>query len=179
MERKTYILAVSGVKNSGKTTLITRILPLLTSRGLKVATVKHDGHEFEADVPGTDTYRHLQAGAYGTVVFSDTKYMLVKRQEQVQAEQLIAMFSEADLILLEGFKYSTYPKLELIRSGNSGRSVCSRQYLEALVTDLPAEVVEPQARIPVLDLNRPEEVAEFIYERWLHSGAVSERRGEE
>lgn len=54
------------VVNAGKTTLITRLLPVLTDYGLKVATVKHDGHEFEGDVPGTDTYRHMKAGAFGT-----------------------------------------------------------------------------------------------------------------
>lgn len=57
------------VVNAGKTTLITRLLPVLTDYGLKVATVKHDGHEFEGDVPGTDTYRHMKAGAFGTAVF--------------------------------------------------------------------------------------------------------------
>ena len=67
--------AISGVKNSGKTTLITKLLPVLTDRGLKVATIKHDGHDFQTDVPGTDTFAHFQAGAYGTVVFSDHKYM--------------------------------------------------------------------------------------------------------
>ncbi|MGN0353835.1 MAG: molybdopterin-guanine dinucleotide biosynthesis protein B, partial [Muricoprocola sp.] len=72
------VLAISGVKNSGKTTLITRILPELKKRGLQVAVIKHDGHDFEADVPGTDTWKIAQAGACGTLVFSDHKYMLVK-----------------------------------------------------------------------------------------------------
>ncbi len=53
------------VVNAGKTTLITRLLPVLTDYGLKVATVKHDGHEFEGDVPGTDTYRHMSMDMEG------------------------------------------------------------------------------------------------------------------
>lgn len=65
------------VVNAGKTTLITRLLPVLTDYGLKVATVKHDGHEFEGDVPGTDTYRHMKAGAFGTAVF----YKYAKQEE--------------------------------------------------------------------------------------------------
>lgn len=65
------------VVNAGKTTLLTRLLPVLTDYGLKVATVKHDGHEFEGDVPGTDTYRHMKAGAFGTAVF----YKYAKQEE--------------------------------------------------------------------------------------------------
>lgn len=58
------IFAVSGVKNSGKTTLICKLLEIFKGKGQKVAVLKHDGHDFEPDVPGTDTYRQLQAGAY-------------------------------------------------------------------------------------------------------------------
>ncbi len=88
LEKKQLFYAVSGVKNSGKTTLITKLLPVLTGRGLKVATIKHDGHDFQTDVPGTDTFAHFQAGAYGTVVFSDHKYMVVKQQpDEVAAEK--------------------------------------------------------------------------------------------
>ena len=68
--KKQFILAVSGVKNSGKTTLITKLLPELKKRGLQVAVIKHDGHDFEADVPGTDSWKYAQAGADGTCVFS-------------------------------------------------------------------------------------------------------------
>lgn len=68
-KKQTQIFAISGVKNSGKTTLITRLLPILSGQGLLVATIKHDGHDFNADVPGTDTYRHFHAGAYGTAIF--------------------------------------------------------------------------------------------------------------
>ena len=118
MERK-RIFAISGVKNSGKTTLICKLLEIFKEKGLKVAVLKHDGHDFEPDVPGTDTYRQLQAGAYGTAVFSAGKYMLVKQQPQISESELVEFFPEADLILLEGFKYSDYPKIEIIRKGNS------------------------------------------------------------
>lgn len=80
MEQKPMLFAISGVKNSGKTTLITKLIPILTEKGLKVATIKHDGHEFAPDVPGTDTWAHLQAGALGTAIFSDTKFMVVKQE---------------------------------------------------------------------------------------------------
>ena len=63
------IFAISGEKNSGKTTLIEAVLPILTERGYRVAVIKHDGHSFEPDVSGTDTRRFFDAGAIGTAVF--------------------------------------------------------------------------------------------------------------
>ena len=161
--------AVSGVKNSGKTTLITKLLTVLTGRGLKVATIKHDGHDFQTDVPGTDTFAHFQAGAYGTVVFSEHKFMVVKKQpeearaEQMTPEQLASWFPEADLILLEGFKDSGYPKLELIRGANSSDCVCRGRNLRAIVTDLaPGAVKGLPEGVPVFGLEDVENIAEFI-----------------
>lgn len=161
--------AVSGVKNSGKTTLITKLLPVLTGWGLKVATIKHDGHDFQTDVPGTDTFAHFQAGAYGTVVFSDHKYMVVKKQPeearagQMTPEQLASWFPEADLILLEGFKDSGYPKVELIRGANSSDCVCRGRNLRAIVTDLaPGAVKGLPEGVPVFGLEDVENIAEFI-----------------
>ena len=69
-EQKRDYYEVLGVKNSGKTTLICRLLEIFKDKGLKVAVLKHDGHDFVPDVPGTDTYCQLQSGAYGTAVFS-------------------------------------------------------------------------------------------------------------
>lgn len=163
MDKKTQIFAISGVKNSGKTTLITRLLPILTKRGLQVATIKHDGHDFDADVPGTDTYRHFQAGAYGTVIFSDSKYMVVKKQSRMTEEQMMEWFPEADLILLEGFKTCPYPKIEVIRRGNSVKSVCEGYHLTAIATDLePEELERTEQEIPVLNLNEPQMIADWI-----------------
>ena len=130
------VVAVSGVKNSGKTTLITAMLPHLAAAGLRVAVIKHDGHSFLPDSPGTDTGRHLDAGACGTAIFDGEKFKVVRRC-QVDERDLIPLFPDADLILLEGFKASAWPKLELVRGGNSDAPVCDPATLLALVTDLP------------------------------------------
>ena len=137
--RSTPVVAVSGVKNSGKTVLITQMLPHLNAAGLKVAVIKHDGHSFTADSPGTDTDKHLKAGACGTAIFDSEKFKLV-RQVAVEEGDLFDLFPDADLILLEGFKYSAWPKLELVRAGNSQAPVCDPATLLALVTDLPLSV---------------------------------------
>lgn len=107
---KPVIFAISGYKNSGKTTLMTRLVAELVRRGLRVATIKHDGHDFQPDVPGTDSFRHREAGAYGTAVFSNHRFLVTKTWEKPDESALIAAFPEADVILLEGFKHSSYPK---------------------------------------------------------------------
>lgn len=109
---KQTILAVSGEKNSGKTTLIEGLIPLLTASGLEIAVIKHDGHSFEADVKGTDTERFFSAGASGTAVYDGEKFMIVKRVK-TDAFELAKLFPDADLILIEGLKYVDMPKLKI------------------------------------------------------------------
>ena len=134
MRNEPAVLAVSGVKNSGKTTLIQRILSGLADAGLYVAVIKHDGHSFQADPPETDTGRYFEAGAFAAAVFDGEKFKHIERRPVTETE-LIQQFPQADLILLEGFKQSSWPKLEVVRKGNSEVSVCDPGTLLALVTD--------------------------------------------
>lgn len=122
--RRPKVLAVSGEKNTGKTTLIAALLPKLAARGLRVAVIKHDGHSFTPDVPGTDTHRFLTAGAVGAAVYDAEKYMLTKR-EPTDELALCAHFPQADLILLEGLKHSPHPKLILTGDGQVSCSFAS------------------------------------------------------
>lgn len=164
------VFAVSGVKNSGKTTLICKLLPIFKEREIRTAVIKHDGHEFSADVPGTDTCRQLQAGACGTVVFSESKLLMSRQQEKVSDGELISLLPMADLVLLEGFKQSSYPKLEIIRKGNSNQSVCKGHELRALVTDYTEEELTEQDRellsgeksISILGLEQADRIADLI-----------------
>ncbi len=160
MRSSPAVVAVSGVKNSGKTTLIEGMLPHLAAAGLSVAVVKHDGHTFLPDVPGTDTGRFLAAGAMGAAIFDGEKFQLVKRQA-VDEAALIAQFPQADLVLLEGFKHSSRPKLEVVRGGNSSTPVCDPATLLALVTDLP---LPAPPGVPVLPLGDPAAAAAAVLE---------------
>ena len=72
------VLAVSGAHNSGKTTLLEKLIPILRRRGLKVGVIKHDGHDFIPDVPGTDSFRLREAGAEGVAVYSSQRYLLTE-----------------------------------------------------------------------------------------------------
>lgn len=129
------VVAVSGVKNAGKTTLIERMLPHLKAWGLSVAVIKHDGHRFEPDPPDTDTGRHLRAGACGAAIFDGETVKVIRRSREDE-RSLLACFPQADLILLEGFKHSSWPKLEVVRRDNSEGPVCDPATLLGLVTDL-------------------------------------------
>lgn len=163
-ERRPPILAVCGAKNSGKTTFLCRLIPELNRLGLKVAAIKHDGHEFEPDRPDTDSYRLLLAGAQGTAVYSDSRYQLVRLQPGVQAAQLAEVFDDVDLILLEGGKDSPYPKLELVRAPVSARTVLPPEALLAVCTNLE----DRDWGVPRLPLDHEAEAARWIAD-WLAS----------
>ena len=111
------MLAVSGVHNSGKTTLLEKLIPLLRARGLNVRVIKNDGHDFTPDVPGTDSFRLREAGAEGVAVFSGQRYLLTEAFRLTE-QDLLALFERHgyDLVLMEGFKESGWPKIEVVRS---------------------------------------------------------------
>lgn len=129
------VLAVCGGKNSGKTTLLIRLVERMSEVGIRCAVIKHDGHEFEADVPGTDSYRLKAAGAYGTAVYSGTKYSVVREAAGSQCQDFFRCFGDGDIIFLEGQKYSHYPKLELLRTGTAERPLADPAAVLAYVSD--------------------------------------------
>jgi molybdopterin-guanine dinucleotide biosynthesis protein MobB len=131
--RRPPVVAVSGLKKSGKTALLEKLVPVLVRRGLRVAVIKHDGHDFTPDVPGTDSFRLRAAGAWGTAVYSANRWMVVKDARGATPEQMAEHFPEADLILLEGEKSSSYPKIEVV--GNGASPVCDPSALLALCTN--------------------------------------------
>ena len=158
MTKRPFLMAISGCKNSGKTTLITKLIPKFCEKGYKVATIKHDGHDFHGDVVGTDTYKHKKAGAYGTAIFSNNKFMVIKEEKFIDETYFIKLFPEADIILLEGFKASDYPKLEIVRKGNSSRPICNEKNLIGILSDI--NVIEGNYKI--IDLNNIDLIVEKI-----------------
>ena len=85
--KQQVIIAICGVKNSGKTKLITKLIQKFNSLGYTIATIKHDGHDFNADIEGTDSYKQKQAGAYGTAFFSRNKFLVVKEQKETNEQE--------------------------------------------------------------------------------------------
>ena len=150
---KSVVIAICGVKNSGKTTLIEKLLKELTKQKIKTAVVKHDGHDFCGDVPGTDSWRFSQAGAYGAAVYSSHRMLVHKEEKDISAEAIFEMFPEAELILLEGGKESDYPKIELVRKGVSKEPISNSEGRFLLVTDyLPEQFSEPSLSFDSVEL---------------------------
>jgi molybdopterin-guanine dinucleotide biosynthesis protein MobB len=129
------VAAVCGVKNSGKTTLLEGVLPILRRQGVRTAVVKHDGHDFVPDVPGTDSFRLREAGAYGTAIYSPRRYMLTAERASSALDEIMTAFRDADLILLEGGKRMSCPKIEVVRAAVSSMAVCPLDSLAGLCTD--------------------------------------------
>ncbi len=163
-EREPYLVAVSGVKNSGKTTFLEKLVRELTGRGYRTAVIKHDGHDFLPDVEGTDTWRLRQAGAYGCGIYSAQKWMAVKEQKDTDEKNLIRLFPEADVILLEGFKHSSYPKFEVVRREVSNESVCRWETLLGIVTDVP-DMEERVFGVSILGMEESGRCADMIEEK--------------
>lgn len=124
------LFCVSGIKNSGKTTLITKLIKGFKNEGYKIGVIKHDGHEFEIDSYNKDTYKYRQAGSNGTVIYSQTQLALMRPWDKVNIDQLIGYLKDLDIIIIEGMKNSTYPKIELVVE----ESVCNERYLLAIAT---------------------------------------------
>lgn len=110
-------IAIVGAKNSGKTTLIEKLLPLLNAAGLKVASTKHTAHEHKFDTSGKDTWRHRQAGAGMTLAIGQTDLALFAPLDKSLVDELNSIIeSRFDLCIIEGDKWSTVPKILLTRN---------------------------------------------------------------
>ena len=157
--------AVSFVAKSGtgKTTLLEKVIAELKGRGYRIGVVKHDAHRFDIDYPGKDSHRLTAAGADTMLIASPEKLAIVKQHaEPPPIEELIATyFSDVDLILTEGFKKSGLPKIEVHRRERSATLICRGEEndpsLIAVASDEPLEL-----DVPVLDLNNPSQVADFV-----------------
>ena len=162
--------AVSFVAKSGtgKTTLLEKVIAELKGRGYRIGVIKHDAHHFDIDHPGKDSHRLTAAGADTMLISSPEKLALVKQQsESPPIEELIAIyFSDVDLILTEGFKKSGLPKIEVHRRERSATLLCrGEQYdssLLAVASDEPLDL-----DVPVLGLNNPVQVADFVERTFL------------
>ena len=160
------VIGIAGFSGSGKTTLVEQMIPLLRARGQRVSIVKHAHHSFDIDQPGKDTWRHRTAGAFEVVVASDTRLALMREFEQkakLSVHQLIAeLYDGVDWVIVEGFKQSDLQKIEVWRSseGKPARYV-DDPFIVAIATDSADQLPEPTQR-PVLDLNSPPSVVDWI-----------------
>lgn len=159
----TPVFGVTGWKNSGKTTLLTRLVAELTRRGFAVATVKHAHHAFDIDHEGTDSFRHREAGAREVMIVSGTRWALMhelRDEAEPPLEAALKHVSPCDLILIEGYKRAGHPKIELRRKAISQEQRLAEDdaSILAIAADFPTD---PGGR-PLFDLNDVTGIADFI-----------------
>ncbi len=161
------IISIVGKSDSGKTTLIERLVPEMVRRGYRVATVKHDTHGFEVDREGKDSWRHKKAGAHTVVISSSQKVALIRDvEEDLKLEEIRERFiQDVDIIISEGYKRDVQPKIEIFRREKHDELLCGKEdNLIAIVTDKDFNI-----DIPQFDLSDINGLVSFIEERFLKS----------
>jgi len=155
------VFGIAGFSGSGKTTLLEKLIPEFRSRGLRVSVIKHTHHRFDLDKPGKDSWRHREAGAEEVLVLSGDRWVLMhelRGAPEPSLEDQLAIMSEVDLVLIEGFKAAPVPKVEVHRPANGKTPLWPENpHVVAVATDGAIE-----APMPVLDLNDTVAVAQFI-----------------
>jgi molybdopterin-guanine dinucleotide biosynthesis adapter protein len=159
------IFGVAGWSGAGKTTLIRRLIPELVGQGLSVSTVKHAHHAFDVDQPGKDSFEHRQAGARQVLVASQIRWALMSELRgapEPDLAELLARLDPVDLVLVEGYKRDTHPKLEVWRAANSKPPIFPDDpTMIALATD----AAPTGAALPVFALDDITAIANFVAER--------------
>ncbi len=144
------VFCVSGVKNSGKTGLITRLIHEFMSDGYQVGVIKHDGHDYVMDHKGTDTFRFSEAGAVMSSIFSDYRCSVHFTGKKTLEEMIAFAGNECDVIIIEGAKKSLYPKIEVVRREISESMICDENTFICVVTDV---VSKDRVKCPVFGLD--------------------------
>jgi len=161
------IISIVGKSDSGKTTLIEKLLPELTRRGYRVATVKHDAHGFEVDREGKDSWRHKQAGAHTVVIASPNKVALIRDVEKDWSLEEIRgkLIQDVDLILSEGYKKDIQPKIEIFRKEKHRVLLCTKEdNLIAIVSNRTFDI-----GVPCFHLDDMKGLTDFIEKEFLSS----------
>lgn len=161
-ERAPRLLGIAGWSGAGKTTLILRLLPLLAARGLRVSTLKHVHHEVDLDRPGKDTFRHREAGAVEVMMVSRQRWALLhelRGADPPPLEDLIAHLSPVDLVLAEGFKTAPHAKIEVHRPALGKPALYPG---DPAVVAVASDAALPDCPLPVLPLDAPEAIADFV-----------------
>ena len=156
------VFGLAGWSGSGKTTLLVKLIPEFVERGLKVSTLKHAHHNFDIDKPGKDSFEHRQAGASEVMISASNRWALMhenKDDMEPDLEQLLARMSPVDLLLVEGFKSHSYPKMEVYRS------IVGKPLLQENDTGIVAVATDEELlnlTVPSFNLSDISLIADFI-----------------
>jgi molybdopterin-guanine dinucleotide biosynthesis protein B len=155
------VIGLAGWSGAGKTTLLTRLIPYLVGKGMRVSTIKHAHHNFDVDVPGKDSWEHRQAGATEVLVSSSRRWALMhelRGAAEPPMRDLLAKISPVDLVIVEGFKTDTHPKIEIYRAANGKPPLHPDDpAIVGIASDTPIET-----RLPSTNLDDISAIAEMV-----------------
>jgi molybdopterin-guanine dinucleotide biosynthesis protein B len=157
------IVSIVGRSNTGKTTLIEKLIPELKRRGYRVATIKHNIHGFDIDHEGKDSWRHKMAGALMTVIASPQRVAVIEDvTRDYELEELRDQYiRNVDIVISEGFKANPHPKIEVVRAELSHEPICTKEdNLIAVVSDRPLD-----RGVPCVDIDDVRSLVDLIEER--------------
>ncbi len=168
------VIGLAGWSGSGKTTLLAKVIPVLVKRGRKVSTVKHAHSGFDVDVPGKDSHTHRQAGASEVFVSSGRRWAQMhelRGDAEPGLQDILKRLSPVDLVIVEGYKRHSHPKLEVYRA-EVGKPLLhpGDDWIVAVASDAPV----PDAKVPVLDLNDIEKIADVLLVEAVPVGQLCE-----
>ncbi len=159
------IVSIVGKSDSGKTTLIEKLLPELTRRGYRIATVKHDVHGFDVDREGKDSWRHKRAGAHTVIISSPQKVAVIRDVDRdLRLDELRDKFiQDVDLIVSEGYKTDVQPKIEIFRKEKHTELLCTQDdRLVAIVSNQTFHI-----GVPCFALDDMKGLGDFIESKFL------------
>jgi molybdopterin-guanine dinucleotide biosynthesis protein MobB len=160
------LYGVTGWKNSGKTTLVERLVAEIAGRGFSVSTLKHAHHSFDVDHPGKDSFRHRAAGARQVLVSSRERWALMTENRaapEPPLDALLARLDPVDLVLVEGYKRDRHPKIEARRLATAQSLIAAADpTVEAIATDAPDALAAAPPGLPVFALDDVAGIADFV-----------------
>ncbi len=160
------VLGLAGYSGSGKTELVTKLVPELRARGLRVSTLKHAHHSFDVDQPGKDSFRHRQAGAEQVLIASAQRWVLMRAlrgEPEPDLAALLAKLDPVDLVLVEGFKREPFAKIEVWRAAAGTPSLWRDPGFAASLVAVASPDPKPDdCPLPWLALDDPADIAGFI-----------------
>jgi molybdopterin-guanine dinucleotide biosynthesis protein B len=158
------IIGLAGWSGAGKTTLVAKLIPSITARGLRVSTLKHAHHAFDVDQPGKDSYMHRMAGATEVLVSSQNRFALMhelRGAPELTLAELLGKLSPVDLVIIEGYKRDPHPKLEVFRV-SVGKPLIHPE--DPHVVAIASDVEVPQARVPRVSLDDTDAIIDILLE---------------
>ena len=160
------ICFVAEKSGTGKTTFLEKLIGEIVQRGYEVGAIKSDAHGFEMDKPGKDSYRFAQAGAKATAIIGPNKYALIQKTDtKKDLEDILPLIEGVDIIVVEGYKASTHPRIEVVRNIVGTNIISPPEYLIAIITD----VVGLSTAVPVFGIDDVQGIADLIIQRFLQT----------